>query len=77
MYSMKNAAHDPDSEKAESITANLTMPSVEKTLNNPYLNKTLEQEPDLNLSVVDLYQLCQITPRTKAKYFNKRDEDIQ
>ena len=58
IYSMKNATHDPDSEKAESISANLTMPSVEKILENPYLNKRLELEPDLNLSAIDLYQLC-------------------
>jgi hypothetical protein len=58
MYSMKNATHDPDSERAESVCANLALPDIKSIINNPYLNKKLDEEPDLNLSTVDLYQLC-------------------
>lgn len=57
MYSMKNATHDPDCEKAESVSANLTLPNIETMLRNPYLNKILDEEPDLNLSAVDLFRL--------------------
>ena len=58
MYSMKNATHDPDCEKAESVCANLVLPDIKSILNNPYLNKTPDEEPDLNLTTVDLFQLC-------------------
>jgi len=74
---MKNATHDPDCEKAESISANLFLPDIRSILNNPYLNKTLDEEPDLNLTTVDLYQLSQITPRTKAKYREKRELEVE
>jgi len=77
MYLMKNPTHDPYREKAESICANLVLPNIKSILSNPYLNKTLDEEPDLNLTTVDLYQLSQITPRTKALYKEKRELDIE
>ena len=55
MYQMKNATHDPDREKAASICANLFLPDIKSILNNPYLNKSLDEEPDLNLTSIDLY----------------------
>jgi len=56
-YLQKNATHDPEYEKSKSITANLVLPNVKNLLKNPFLNKALDEEPDLNLKVIDLYRL--------------------
>jgi hypothetical protein len=77
MYQMKNATHDTDCEKAQSVVANFTLPSVSVILKSPYLNKKMDEEPDLNFTAIDLFNLSQITPRSKELFHSKRLFEIE
>lgn len=54
MYQMMNPMHDADRERAASVAANLTLPNPETIRNNPFLNKIIEDEPEVDLHVLDL-----------------------
>ena len=58
---MKNPMHDGDNERATSIYQNLIMPDKKAMRSNPYLNKKLEDVPNINLHALDLLSLSQIT----------------
>ena len=58
---MKNPMHDGDREWARSIAANLTLPDKKVIRINPYLNKKLEDPPNINLHALDLLSLSQLT----------------
>ena len=58
MYQMMNPMHDGDRERAASIAANLFLPNPETIKRNPFLNKILDEEPEVDLHALDLQNIA-------------------
>ncbi len=58
---MKNSIHDSQDDSALAVQANLTMPGTDDIINNPYLNRVPNPEPEIDLHTLDLLNLSQIT----------------
>jgi hypothetical protein len=58
---MKNPMHDPNIDSAKSIAFNLTLPSKEEIMKNPYLYKVPVEDPSIDLHAQDLLNMSQIT----------------